>query len=142
MTDTRREQERAELYKSIWAIANDLRGSVDGWDFKNYVLTTLFYRYISENLTEYINRGEREAGDETFDYAQMSDEEAEGAREGLIAEKAFSSFPQNCSVMWSRRLRTILTLMRRWSESSGILKSQLWGRSPRRISKACSLISM
>ena len=52
MSDNRREQERAELYKSIWAIANDLRGSVDGWDFKNYVLTTLFYRYISENLTK------------------------------------------------------------------------------------------
>ena len=70
MTDTKREQERAELYKSIWAIANDLRGSVDGWDFKNYVLTTLFYRYISENLTEYINKGEREAGDVDFDYAE------------------------------------------------------------------------
>ena len=101
MTDTRREQERAELYKSIWAIANDLRGSVDGWDFKNYVLTTLFYRYISENLTEYINRGEREAGDETFDYAQMSDEEAEGAREGLIAEKGFFILPSElfCNVV-------------------------------------------
>ena len=76
MSDNRREQERAELYKSIWAIANDLRGSVDGWDFKNYVLTTLFYRYISENLTNYINQGEREAGDESFDYAKMSDEDA------------------------------------------------------------------
>lgn len=59
MADMSREQERAELYKAIWGIANDLRGSVDGWDFKQYVLGAMFYRYISENLTEYINNGER-----------------------------------------------------------------------------------
>ena len=93
MSESKREQERAELYKSIWGIANDLRGSVDGWDFKNYVLTTLFYRYISENLTSYINKGEREAGDEGFDYAKLPDEEAEGAREGLISEKGFFILP-------------------------------------------------
>ena len=101
MSDNKREQERAELYKNIWAIANDLRGSVDGWDFKNYVLTTLFYRYISENLTNYINEGEREAGDITFDYAKMSDEDAEGAREGLIEEKGFFILPSElfCNVL-------------------------------------------
>ena len=101
MNDSRREQERAELYKSIWGIANDLRGSVDGWDFKNYVLTTLFYRYISENLTEYINAGEREAGDETFDYAKMSDEDAVSAKEGLIEEKGFFILPSElfCNVV-------------------------------------------
>ena len=100
-TDNKREQERAELYKSIWGIANDLRGSVDGWDFKNYVLTTLFYRYISENLTNYINKGEREAGDESFNYALMSDEDAEGAREGLIEEKGFFILPSElfCNVV-------------------------------------------
>ena len=63
-----REQERAELHKTIWNIANDLRGSVDGWDFKSYVLGMLFYRYISENLVNYINTLENEAGDEEFDY--------------------------------------------------------------------------
>ena len=93
MADNRREQERAELYKSIWGIANDLRGSVDGWDFKNYVLTTLFYRYISENLTNYINKGEQEAGNEDFDYATMPDEDAEGAREGLIDELSLVTAP-------------------------------------------------
>lgn len=46
-----KEQERAELHRAIWQIANDLRGSVDGWDFKQYVLGMLFYRFISENLT-------------------------------------------------------------------------------------------
>lgn len=54
MSDNKREQERTELYRTIWALANELRGSVDGWDFKQYVLGMLFYRYISENLTTYI----------------------------------------------------------------------------------------
>ena len=62
MADTRKEQERDELHKAIWSIADDLRGSVDGWDFKSYVLGTMFYRFISENLTNYINAGEIEAG--------------------------------------------------------------------------------
>jgi len=44
--------------RTIWNMANDLRGSVDGWDFKQYVLGMLFYRYISENITSYINKGE------------------------------------------------------------------------------------
>ena len=92
--DTRKEQERAELHRTIWNIANDLRGSVDGWDFKQYVLGMLFYRYISENLTEYINREEREAtGDETFDYARLSDVDAENARSGLVMEKGLFILP-------------------------------------------------
>ena len=66
MIDNRKEQERAELHRTIWNIANDLRGSVDGWDFKQYVLGFLFYRYISENLTAYINKGEAEAENEGF----------------------------------------------------------------------------
>ena len=60
-----KESERAELHKTIWRIANDLRGSVDGWDFKTYVLGLLFYRFISENLTAYLNEAERRAGRET-----------------------------------------------------------------------------
>ena len=58
MADNRKEQERAELHRAIWAIADDLRGAVDGWDFKNYVLGAMFYRYISENFAAYINAGE------------------------------------------------------------------------------------
>ena len=57
-------------------IANALRGSVDGWDFKQYVLGMLFYRYISENLTNYINKGEVEAGNTDFDYSLLNDEDA------------------------------------------------------------------
>ena len=93
MVDMKKEQERDELHRAIWAIADELRGAVDGWDFKNYVLGTMFYRYISENLTEYVNRGEREAGDEGFDYAALSDADAEEAREGRVQEKGFFILP-------------------------------------------------
>lgn len=93
MIDTKKEQERAELHRVIWSIANDLRGSVDGWDFKQYVLGMLFYRYISENLTEYINTGEREAGNLIFNYALLSDEEAKEAKTGLVEEKGFFILP-------------------------------------------------
>ena len=75
MVDTKKEQERDELHRAIWAIADELRGAVDGWDFKNYVLGTMFYRYISENLTSYVNSGEQEAGNNAFDYAKMPDAE-------------------------------------------------------------------
>ena len=93
MIDTKKEQEREELHRTIWGIANDLRGSVDGWDFKQYVLGMLFYRYISENFRNYINEGETEAGNADFDYAKLSDEEAEGAREDLVATKGFFILP-------------------------------------------------
>lgn len=100
MIDTKKEQEREELHRAIWAIADELRGAVDGWDFKNYVLGTMFYRYVSENITAYINSGEIEAGNIDFDYAKMTDEEAEEAREGLVQEKGFFILPSElfCNV--------------------------------------------
>lgn len=76
MTQMTKEIERSELHKTIWKIANDLRGSVDGWDFKSYVLGMLFYRFISENLTAYLNATEREAGNPDFDYATLTSEAA------------------------------------------------------------------
>ena len=93
MPDMKKEQEREELHRAIWAIADELRGAVDGWDFKNYVLGTMFYRYISENLCNYINEGEHAAGNASFDYAQMPDAEAEQAREDLVNEKGFFILP-------------------------------------------------
>ena len=98
--DNKKEQERDELHRAIWAIADELRGAVDGWDFKNYVLGTMFYRYISENITDYINKGEIEAGNTDFDYAKMSDEEAEEAREDLVQSKGFFILPSElfCNV--------------------------------------------
>lgn len=93
MADNKKEQEREELHKSIWNIANELRGAVDGWDFKQYVLGIMFYRYISENLTSYINSDEWKAGNHDFDYAKMSDAEAEIAKDGLVQEKGFFILP-------------------------------------------------
>lgn len=100
MVDMKKEQERDELHRAIWAIADELRGSVDGWDFKAYVLGMMFYRYISENLTNYINEGEWEAGDDGFDYTQLSDEDAEQARKDMINTKGFFIVPSElfCNV--------------------------------------------
>lgn len=93
MSPTTKEAQRAELHKTIWRIANDLRGSVDGWDFKTYVLGMLFYRFISENLTAYINTGERKAGESAFNYSQLSDTDAEFGRRETVAEKGFYILP-------------------------------------------------
>ncbi len=100
MADIQKEQQRDELHRAIWAIADELRGAVDGWDFKNYVLGTMFYRYISENLCHYINSGEIEAGNADFDYAKMTDQEAEEARDDLVQEKGFFILPSElfCNV--------------------------------------------
>ena len=122
--DTKKEQERDELHRAIWAIADKLRGAVDGWDFKNYVLGTMFYRYISEHISNYINAGEIEAGNTKFDYAQMSDDDAEEARQSLVEEKASLSFPQNFSAMLKQKLKMMRILMKHWRRYSVILKSQ------------------
>jgi len=88
-----KEQERAELHRAIWQIANNLRGSVDGWDFKQYVLGMLFYRFISENLTKYINDDERRIGEKDFDYNKLTDKNAEFGRAETIKEKGFYILP-------------------------------------------------
>ena len=93
MADLRKEQEREELHKAIWSIADDLRGSVDGWDFKQYVLGIMFYRYVSENITNYINSMQHEAGETDFDYVNISDSEAEEIREYMVNAKGFFILP-------------------------------------------------
>ena len=86
--------ERAELHKTIWQIANDLRGSVDGWDFKNYVLGFRFYRFISEDLAAHLKAFEAEAGNPDFDYATISDEDVDDdARSQTISEKGYFIYP-------------------------------------------------
>jgi type I restriction enzyme M protein len=95
MTSTTKETERAELHKTIWRIANDMRGSVDGWDFKTYVLGMLFYRFISENLTAYLDEAERQAGNADFDYRRLSNVDAEFGREETVKEKGFYILPQD-----------------------------------------------
>jgi type I restriction enzyme M protein len=88
-----RDIERAELHKTIWRIANDLRGSVDGWDFKSYVLGMLFYRFISENLVNYLNTHQHKAGIAEFDYAALGDDQAEFGRDETVREKGYFILP-------------------------------------------------
>lgn len=91
----KKDQERAELHKAIWQMANTARGSVDGWDFKSYVLGMLFYRFISENITKYINDSEPS---EDFDYTTLSDEQAEYGRTDTVKEKGFYILPSELFV--------------------------------------------
>lgn len=81
--------QRAELQAQIWKIANDVRGSIDGWDFKQYVLGTLFYRFISENFSSYI-----EAGEDGFKYADLSDSViTEEIKDDAIKTKGYFIYP-------------------------------------------------
>lgn len=93
MSDQSNNNQRDELHRTIWAIANDLRGAVDGWDFKQYVLGMLFYRYISENLSNNINKNERASGYTEFDYATISDEMAETQRAEMVKSWGFFILP-------------------------------------------------
>lgn len=86
-------QQKQELFKTIWSIANQLRGSVDGWDFKQYVLGMLFYRYISENITTYINRLQQQAGQTDFDYTRFDDASALLGKDEIVREKGFFILP-------------------------------------------------
>ena len=88
-----KEREREELHKTIWKIANELRGSVDGWDFKQYVLGLLFYRFISENIDNYVNENQRKAGIKDFQYRNISDEEALLGKSQILDEKGFFILP-------------------------------------------------
>ncbi|MFA7032351.1 MAG: type I restriction-modification system subunit M [Bacilli bacterium] len=97
-----KEQERSELHRAIWQIANDLRGSVDGWDFKSYVLGILFYRFISENLTNFINA---EEPTKNFDYTKLSDQEAELGRAVTVKEKGFYILPSELFINVVKKAR-------------------------------------
>ena len=91
--NNKKEREREELHKTIWKIANELRGSVDGWDFKQYVLGLLFYRFISENIENYVNDNQRKAGITDFQYRNISDEEALLGKSQILDEKGFFILP-------------------------------------------------
>jgi type I restriction enzyme M protein len=101
-----KEQERDELHRAIWQIANDLRGSVDGWDFKAYVLGMLFYRFISENLTSYLNKEEQRTGNNNFNYADLSDDDAEFGRADTLKEKGFYILPSELFVNVRKKAKT------------------------------------
>ncbi|WP_068319476.1 type I restriction-modification system subunit M [Polynucleobacter yangtzensis] len=87
-------QQRAELQRRIWQIANDVRGAVDGWDFKQYVLGALFYRFISENFANYI-----EGGDESVNYAALSDKDiVPEVKDDAIKTKGYFIYPSQLFV--------------------------------------------
>lgn len=140
--DTKKEQERDELHRAIWAIADDLRGSVDGWDFKSYVLGFMFYRYISENLTNYINKGEHAAGNTDFDYIALSDEEAEFAREDLVNEKGFSSNRQSFFAISERKHLMMITLTKRLKRCFVTLRNLRRVLTVKMILQVCLMILM
>jgi type I restriction enzyme M protein len=98
--NNKKEIEREELHKTIWKIANELRGSVDGWDFKQYVLGLLFYRFISENIEHYVNENQRKAGIENFEYRNISDEQALMGKSQILEEKGLFILPSElfCNV--------------------------------------------
>lgn len=101
------EQQRKELHQKIWAIADDVRGAVDGWDFKQYILGILFYRFISENIADYFDQAEHAAGDKEFSYALLTDEEAEeDFRQGTVEEKGFFILPSQLFVNVVAKART------------------------------------
>lgn len=94
--------QRTKLQSQIWKIANDVRGSVDGWDFKQYVLGTLFYRFISENFSSYI-----EGGDDSVNYAELNDDVITNEiKEDAIKTKGYFIYP---SQMFSRIAKTANT---------------------------------
>lgn len=114
-------QQRAELHRKIWAIADDVRGAVDGWDFKQYILGILFYRFISENMTDFFNKAEREAGDIDFDYAKISDHEAEeDFRIGTVEDKGFFILP---SQLFENVIKTAKTNENLNTDLANIFKS-------------------
>jgi type I restriction enzyme M protein len=124
-----KEQERAELHRAIWQIANDLRGSIDGWDFKQYVLGMLFYRFISENLTSYINTDERRSGKKDFDYTSLSDKEAEFGRADTVKEKGFYILPSELFVNVRKNARNDANLNETLSRVFSGIESSAKGAS-------------
>ncbi|HEL2195175.1 type I restriction-modification system subunit M [Streptococcus suis] len=101
------QQQRKELHQKIWAIADDVRGAVDGWDFKQYILGILFYRFISENIADYFDQVEHAAGDKEFSYALLTDEEAEeDFRQGTVEEKGFFILPSQLFINVVAKART------------------------------------
>lgn len=98
--------ERTDVEKAIWDIAHDLRGSVDGWDFKNFVLIAMFYRQISEAMERYFNEHEWESGDKDFDYSKLADDLAEIARDEAIKAKGYFIAPSQLFCNIARNVMT------------------------------------
>jgi len=90
-----KEEERTQLHKAIWGIADALRGSVSGWEFKAYVLGTLFYRFISEKLETSQNLNEAKAGNTGFVYGDLKDSDAQAAKRQIVEELGYFISPSH-----------------------------------------------
>lgn len=107
-------QQRAELQRQIWQIANEVRGSVDGWDFKQYVLGALFYRFISENFALYIN-----GDDENVHYAVLSDDVISSEiKDDAIKTKGYFIYPSQLFSNVAKNLEILKTITRIKSEKT------------------------
>ena len=127
-------QQRAALQRQIWQIANDVRGAVDGWDFKQYVLGTLFYRFISENFAAYI-----EAGDESIDYAELPTMSSPPEiKDDAIKTKGYFIYPSQLFVNVAKTPTTTKSEHRSWPPSSPRSKARPTATPPKRTSRACS----
>ena len=93
MVNNKKELERQELHKAIWAIANKLRGAVDGWDFKMYVLGFIYYRFISEKFENYVNENQKSVGIKDFKYSEDSDENALKIKNAMIKRVGYFILP-------------------------------------------------
>ena len=129
--NNKKEQERQELHKTIWAMANELRGAVDGWDFKMYVLGFIFYRFISEDFENYINTNEHESGNPDFEYAKMNDTDAYLGRDEMISSKGYFIPPSELFCNMVKRAKddenlnmTLENVFRHIEESSKGTKSE------------------
>ena len=132
--------QRAELHKTIWSIANVLRGSVDGWDFKQYVLGFLFYRFISEDITSYLNEYEHQAGDVDFDYAKLDDATAEQVRKSMVEEKGYFILPSDLFANVRKRADGDENLNETRSGCSRTSRAQPSARVRNPVCAACSTI--
>ena len=122
------EAQRKALQNQIWSIANEVRGAVDGWDFKQYVLGTLFYRFISENFTDYI-----EAGDDSIDYASMGDDEIDDEQKRvIIEEKGYFIYP---SQLFKNVVKNASNNAPIWIKFLKVSRAQPLGLSQSKISK-------
>ena len=121
-------QQREQLQSQIWKIANEVRGAVDGWDFKQFVLGTLFYRFISENFTDYI-----EGGDDSVDYASLPDSIiTPEIKEDAVKTKGYFIYP---SQLFANVVKTAHTNPNLNTDLKAIFDS-----IPKKISKDCLLI--
>ena len=124
-------KQREEIHKRIWDVANSLRGSIDGWDFKVYVLTIMFYKYLSQKLVNSLKK------DEDVDYSTMSDEEALVYKNDIISNYGFFMLPSELFENLLRKAPTDPNLNKDLKKFLKILKITLKIAKLILISKVC-----